>query len=106
MQLTGALRRRSVRQTGGLVNKADLQRKFFAEKGASFQNLRIVCEMSEDLQTRIQETAALLNQSYRKPSQSQSRPHVFGQAVDEGDIVDGECHLQLLWHDGLQVIEA
>ncbi len=43
------------------INRPELQRKLLSEKDTSFQNLRVVCETTEDLNNSTQEPAVLLH---------------------------------------------
>ncbi len=53
-----------------------MQRKLLSDKHISFQNLRVVCETTEDLNNSTQEPAVLLHQSCATPYQSQNSRHV------------------------------
>ncbi len=58
------------------INRPELQRRLLSEKDTSFQNLRAVCETTEDLNNSTQEPAVLLHQSWATPYQSQISRHV------------------------------
>ncbi len=47
------------------INRLELQRRFLSEKDTSFQNLRVVCETTEDLNNSTQEPAVPLHQTVR-----------------------------------------
>ncbi len=58
------------------INRPELQRRLLSEKDTSFQNLRVVCETTEDLNISTQEPAVLLHQSCATPYRTQNSRHV------------------------------
>ncbi len=63
------------------INGPELQRKLLSEKDTSFQNLRVVCEINEDLKNSTQEPPVLLHQSCSMPHQAQHRQHPSKRAL-------------------------